>query len=171
MAEAAAATVHEPLDPRLFRDVAGRFATGIAVVTTVTPDGAKIGVTVNSFNTVSLDPPLVLFSLRNEATCYAAFTAAASYGVNILAADQVDVSRAFARFAEDGWALTPHHLGPLGCPVFDGALAVFECVPWRIYEGGDHVIMVGRVVRASAPRGGEPLMYYCGAYHNAIVKA
>ncbi len=171
MAETATAQDHGPLDPRVFRDVAGRFATGIAVVTMVTEAGAKLGVTVNSFNTVSLDPPLVLFSLRNEASCYEAFTTAGAYAVNILAADQVEVSRAFARFAGDGWAVTPHQVSARGCPVFDGALAVFECVPWQRYEGGDHVIMVGRVVRATAPRNGEPLMYYCGAYHNAIVKA
>jgi flavin reductase (DIM6/NTAB) family NADH-FMN oxidoreductase RutF len=148
---------------RRLRDALGRFATGITVVTTVTPDGKQEGLTANSFSAVSLDPPLVLWSLRRAAPSLKGFLAAGRFAVNVLAADQHHLCRHFATPARDKFRGVPHTPGLGGCPLLSGSLASFECETETTIESGDHVIIIGRVQRATY-RNGEPLIFSAGAY-------
>jgi flavin reductase (DIM6/NTAB) family NADH-FMN oxidoreductase RutF len=155
------------LAPDQLRRAMGCFATGITIVTTKGPDGKFEGVTANSFSTVSLDPPLVLWSLARTARSFAQFEAAPHFAINVLGAGQVDLSRHFSAPHADKLAGIDHHLGHGDCPVLTGVLAHFECLRESMIEGGDHVIFIGRVLRASF-REGEPLIYSAGRYHRAI---
>lgn len=152
-------------DQRAFRGALGAFATGVAVITAQGPGGEAIGLTMSSFNSVSLDPPLVLFSVDRRAHSLAAMQAAEGYAVNILAQDQEHLSNRFAKALSDKWAEVAHTLGHAEAPLIEGALAHFECVPYAEYDGGDHVIFVGRVVQFGAGEAGlEPLVFFRGQY-------
>ncbi len=155
------------LAPDLLRRAMGRFATGITVVTTQGADGKLEGVTANSFSTVSLDPPLVLWSLARTARSFSSFADTQHFAVNVLGAGQVDLSRHFAAPNVDKLYGIDHQLGYGGCPVLTGVLAHFECRRESVIDGGDHVIFIGRVLRASY-RDGEPLLYASGRYHRAV---
>jgi len=152
------------LDPRRFRDALGRFATGVCVVA-ANPEGWEpFGMTVNSFASVSLDPPLVLWSLQNDSEMFEAFERAGRFSVNVLRADQRDMS---GQYAEKGdHLLEPGHfeLGGSGVPVLPESLASFECELEARHPGGDHVILVGRVLEFAQRDNGEPLLFCCGAY-------
>ncbi|MGH7005729.1 MAG: flavin reductase family protein [Alphaproteobacteria bacterium] len=152
------------VDPRDFRNALGTFATGVTIVTTMSRDKTPIGLTANSFTSVSLDPPLVLFCLDRRSYSYAHFEQASHFVVNVLAADQKDVSNHFARPSEDKWKDMTLDLCGVGCPAFKGALAVFECETHRIHDGGDHVIVVGKVLSFDYKPDGTPLLYYRGKY-------
>ncbi|KAA0682310.1 flavin reductase family protein [Roseomonas genomospecies 6] len=152
-------------DSRAFRNALGCFATGITVVTTVAPDGEPIGVTVNSFSSVSLDPPLVQFCLGRAAMSIDAFTAAPSFAVNILAEGQTDLSTRFSRRdLQERWDGVGVERWDSGVPILTGCLANLECDREHVYEGGDHVIIVGRVRRLAGSEDGKPLLYFRGAY-------
>jgi flavin reductase (DIM6/NTAB) family NADH-FMN oxidoreductase RutF len=153
-------------DPRALRNALGRFATGVTVVTTRCASGKLEGLTANSFSAVSLDPPLVLWSLRKAAGSLQSFAQAPHFAVNVLAADQHEVSTHFARSAPDKFASVAFDEGVGGCPVIQGALATFECSVETQVEGGDHIIFIGRVHRATY-RDGEPLIFAGGAYCRA----
>jgi flavin reductase (DIM6/NTAB) family NADH-FMN oxidoreductase RutF len=157
----------ETLAPEQLRRAMGCFATGITVVTTQAADGKLEGVTANSFSTVSLDPPLVLWSLARSARSFAQFAGAPHFAVNVLGAGQVGLSRHFSVARADKLTGIEHHLGHGGCPVLTGVLAHFECVRESMIDGGDHLIFIGRVLRASF-REGEPLIYSGGRYHRAV---
>jgi flavin reductase (DIM6/NTAB) family NADH-FMN oxidoreductase RutF len=154
------------VDVRAFRDALAQFATGVAIVTTVAPDGARIGVTVSSFNSVSLDPPLVLFSVARSAYSLPAFLSTRRYAVNILRAEQAELSSRFARALEDKWGGIDWLAGSHGVPVAPDALAAFECEHYAEYDGGDHVILVGRVTRFELKADGPPLLFFRGRYHH-----
>jgi flavin reductase (DIM6/NTAB) family NADH-FMN oxidoreductase RutF len=154
------------IDPREFRNALGLFPTGVAVVSTVSPDGERIGATVSSFNSVSLDPPLILFSIARNARAFAIWTQAAHYAVSILSEAQSDTSNRFARASADKWDGIRNVEGSHGIPLIYGASAGFQCARFACHDGGDHVILVGRVVSyaitdAATPR---PLLFYCGRY-------
>jgi flavin reductase (DIM6/NTAB) family NADH-FMN oxidoreductase RutF len=172
-AAAARRTLLEPgldsgvLAPDQLRRAMGCFATGITIVTTKGPDGKFEGVTANSFSSVSLDPPLVLWSLARSARSFRQFEVAPHFAVNVLGAGQVDLSRHFSAPNTDKLAGIDHHLGHGDCPVLTGVLAHFECLRESTIDGGDHVIFIGRVLRASF-RDGEPLIYSAGRYHRAV---
>ncbi|HYE50128.1 MAG TPA: flavin reductase family protein [Azospirillaceae bacterium] len=152
-------------DPRAFRDALGRFATGIAVATTRDGEGAPVGVTVNSVTSVSLEPPLVLFCLDRAANTLPAFEAAPGFALNILEEGQQDLSIRFSLFhAPDRWDGVAREAWETGSPILEGCLASLECVRHAVYDGGDHVILVGRVVRLVAREDGRPLLYWRGAY-------
>ncbi|MFG1297337.1 flavin reductase family protein [Xanthobacter variabilis] len=151
------------LDPRELRNALGRFATGIAVVMAGDDEGL-MGVTVNSFSAVSLDPPLILFCMARKLLSLSRFEKVDAYSVNILLEDQQDVSNRFATAGEDKFAGTSWEHGPSGAPRLMPAHAVFECVPYAHYDGGDHVIFVGRVVHMHAEGEEAPLLYYRGRY-------
>ena len=151
------------LDPRELRNALGRFATGIAVVMAGDDEGL-MGVTVNSFSAVSLDPPLILFCMARKLLSLSRFEKVDAYSVNILLEDQEDVSNRFATAGEDKFAGTSWEHGPSGAPRLMPAHAVFECVPYAHYDGGDHVIFVGRVVHMHAEGEEPPLLYYRGRY-------
>ncbi len=150
-------------DSKALRGALGNFATGVTVITARTPAGEKVGVTANSFNSVSLDPPLVLWSLGRKSRSLPAYSAADHFAVNVLAADQVSLSQRFATPAEDKFAGVSHRPGAGGAPLLDGCAARFQCRVVHSYEGGDHVIFVGEVVGFDAS-GREGLLYYKGGY-------
>jgi flavin reductase (DIM6/NTAB) family NADH-FMN oxidoreductase RutF len=153
-------------DPRDFRRAMGQYATGVTVVTSRDRDGRKIGMTANSFTSVSLDPPLVLWCPGKNMPSLADFTAASHFAINILASDQHHLSRQFATPAEDKFAGVPVTDGVAGVPLIEGAVAWFQCRTVTRYDAGDHVIFLGEVERYDAP-GGQPLVFHSGYYHVA----
>lgn len=150
-------------DTRAFRRALGNFATGVTVVTAATEDGRKVGVTANSFNSVSLDPPLILWSIDKRSSSHEVFEAASHFAVNVLAADQIDLSNNFARPKDDRFAEIEFEAGEGGAPVFVDCSARFHCEKFQQVDGGDHWIMIGKVV-AFDDFGRSPLLYHQGAY-------
>ena len=150
--------------PDLFRTVCGRFATGVAVAACLDASGIPHGLTVNSFTSVSLEPPLVLVCLDHKVQSLAAFQSAPGFSINILRADQQDLSRRFSSVVEDrfenlDWTRGEH----TGSPLFSAALATLECRREQVIPAGDHSIFLGRVVHARCTDG-EPLLYFAGRY-------
>jgi flavin reductase (DIM6/NTAB) family NADH-FMN oxidoreductase RutF len=135
------------LDPREFRRALGSFATGVTVITTSRPGGEPVGLTANSFSSVSLDPPLVLWSLSLRSPSLQAFEQATHFAVNVLAEDQVNVSRRFATPAPDKFDGVTWHRGLAGLPLLDGTVARLECANAARHVSGDHVIFIGQVER------------------------
>jgi flavin reductase (DIM6/NTAB) family NADH-FMN oxidoreductase RutF len=152
------------LDGREFRDALGWFATGVTVITTRSPEGDLVGFTANSFSSVSLDPPLVLFSLNRQAGCLSIFEGCAHFAVNILAEHQAALSSRFATASHDKWQGVAIETWEGGCPILADALANFECAVHAVHDGGDHRIFVGRVLRMRASGTGKPLLFSRGAY-------
>ena len=150
-------------DPRAFRRALGNFATGVTVVTAADSTGRQVGVTANSFNSVSLDPPLVLWSLDKRSNSHEVFEQASHFAVNVLAADQIDLSNNFARPKDDRFAEIAYEPGEGGAPVFADCSARFHCEKFQQVDGGDHWIMIGKVV-AFDDFGRAPLLYHQGAY-------
>ena len=148
-----------------FRAALGTFATGVTIVTARTADGQTIGLTANSFNSVSLDPPLVLWSLSQAAASLAAFSTGSHYAINVLAADQRTLAERFALKGADRWQGVAYTQGISGAPLLSGAAATFECFNRSRYEEGDHVIFVGEVERCSARAGASPLLFHGGRFY------
>jgi flavin reductase (DIM6/NTAB) family NADH-FMN oxidoreductase RutF len=152
-----------PFDPKAFRQALGCFPTGVAVVTAC-GGGADVGITVNSFTSVSLDPPLVMWCIDRRSDRFEAFTKAGRYTISILGTKHQDVSSRLARQGEhslEHFALMKTQSGP---PALADALAVFECESHAVYDGGDHAILIGRVVRFFRQDAGDPLVYFRGKY-------
>ena len=152
----------------LFRAACARFATGITVVTTTDSHGRPHGLTVNSFTSVSLDPPLILVCLGLRVSLLEHFRSAETFAVNILAADQQEISRRFASPLEDRFQGVAWKPGHNGTPVLDGTLATMECNVAQLLDAGDHVILVGEV-RHAEYRDGEPLLYFNSRYSHLNV--
>jgi flavin reductase (DIM6/NTAB) family NADH-FMN oxidoreductase RutF len=148
-----------------FRDALGMFATGVTIVTARTAEGLVIGLTANSFNSVSLDPPLVLWSLAQAAGSLPVFRAGSHYAINILAKDQRALAERFAIKGADRWNGVHFADGLGGAPLLEGAAATFECFNRSRYEEGDHVIFVGEVERCSWRSGASPLLFHGGRYY------
>jgi flavin reductase (DIM6/NTAB) family NADH-FMN oxidoreductase RutF/pimeloyl-ACP methyl ester carboxylesterase len=151
-------------DARTLRDAMGCFATGITIITSRAPDGTPIGLTANSFTSVSLDPPLLLVSIANNAGSAAALQEASCFVVNVLQTGQQLASNRFAGKGEDRFAATAWREGETGMPVLDGSLGSFECMRHAIHDGGDHFLLVGKVVRAQFEPRRDPLLYFRGKY-------
>jgi flavin reductase (DIM6/NTAB) family NADH-FMN oxidoreductase RutF len=156
------------IDPLAFRQALGQFAAGVAIIT-AKADTQLVGLTVNSFNSVSLDPPLILFSITRASRSLNGLLHAPAFAVNILSRDQESLSNHFARSHADKWLEVAHTVGHYGAPLLSGVLAHFECTPYANYDGGDHVIMVGRVVRFALNDAGEPLVYFRSRYRSLAV--
>ena len=148
-----------------FRAALGMFATGVTIVTARTSTGQLVGLTANSFNSVSLTPPLVLWSLSRAAGSMAAFQAGSHYAINILGADQQDLARQFASQGIDRFAGVGFDTGSTGAPLLHGAIATFECYNRSRYDEGDHVIFVGEVERCAHRAGASPLLYHGGKFY------
>jgi len=148
-----------------FRTALGMFATGVTIVTARTTHGSVIGLTANSFNSVSLDPPLVLWSLAQAAASLPAFRSGSHYAINVLAADQKLLAERFALKGADRWAGVSFTEGMSGAPLLTGAAATFECFNRSRYEEGDHVIFVGEVERCSWRSGASPLLFHGGHFY------
>ena len=150
-------------DQTELRSALGSFATGVTIITTRGADGRDYGLTANSFNSVSLDPPLVLWSLNRNSASLAAFMASESFAVHVLAADQQPLSNRFARKGEDKFAGLSLARGLDGAPLLEGCAARFECRSRHRYEGGDHWIFVGEVA-AFRHCHKPPLVFHGGRY-------
>nr|WP_283139087.1 flavin reductase family protein [Rhizohabitans arisaemae] len=148
---------------KALREALGQYATGVAVVTTVTPAGDRAGVTVNSFASVSLDPPLVLWCLSGRSPSAITFLGAGQFVINVLAADQEHLSRRFATPMPDKFAGVETRPTETGLPALTGTLAHFACQTVTVYDGGDHLIFVGRIEEYQRS-GGEPLVFHSGGY-------
>ncbi len=151
------------MDTRQLRNALGRFTTGVTVVTCCDAAGGFVGLTANSFSSLSLEPPLVLWSLRSASPSMVAFEAASRFAINVLADSQVELSRRFAsksedRFAEGSWSLGEH-----GAPVLVGCAAVFECATETQQVAGDHRLFIGRVL-ACSESALAPLVFQAGHY-------
>ena len=157
------------IDPRLLREALGSFATGITVVTTVDQQGNDIGLTANSFNSVSLSPPMVLWSLAKTSHSAPAFSAATFFAVHVLAAEQEQLSNVFAKGGVDKFAGRTVERGQGGIPLLDGCAARFQCRTAFRYEGGDHDIFVGEVVDFQH-FDRRPLIYHKGQYSLVMKK-
>ncbi len=165
-----AAAAEETFDTARYRQALGTFATGITVVTTCTPDGTLAGVTCNSFNSLSLSPPLVLWSLRKDSRSLSAFQEAGHFAVNVLAHDQEAVSRTFASRVEDRFAQVDHRPGVAGLPLIEGAVSRFQCRLRQEVDGGDHVLFIGEVLDFThEPR--PALVFHEGAYKTTATTA
>ncbi|HYF59293.1 MAG TPA: flavin reductase family protein [Burkholderiaceae bacterium] len=163
----AASDRHPAPDARHLRDCLGQFATGVTIVTTLDAASRPTGLTVNSFNALSLDPPLVLWSLSLRSASLSAFEACPNFAINVLAADQVALARRFARSGHDRFEGVATREGIGGVPLIDGAIAAFECELASHQRAGDHVLFIGRVRRCARESGGEPLLFWNGAFAHA----
>ena len=152
-----------------FRASLAMFATGVTIVTARTASGELIGLTANSFNSVSLSPPLVLWSLSQAASSMAAFSTGSHYAINILSADQKALAERFASKRADRWDGVPFDEGVAGAPLLAGAAASFECFNRSRYQEGDHVIFVGEVERCTHREGAAPLLYHGGKFYTEHV--
>ena len=150
---------------REFRDALGMFATGVTIVTARTARGELVGLTASSFNSVSLDPPLVLWSLAKGAGTMSAIANGLHYAINVLAADQQALAERFAAPDVDRWAGVAFSEGANGAPVLAGAVASFECFNRSQYDEGDHVIFVGEVERCGHRADASPLLYHGGKFY------
>ena len=149
-------------DPRAFRAALGCFATGVTVIT-AQADGQRVGVTANSFNSLSLTPPLILWSLLKTSSSFPVFEAASHFAVNILAHDQIDLSNHFARRSDDKFAGIDVTEGQGGCLLLPQSCAAIECARENILDGGDHWILIGRV-SGFETSDTAPLLYHRGQY-------
>lgn len=156
-------------EPRELRSAFGLFPTGVVVVTAFGEDRVRLGMTVSSFNTVSLDPPLILFSILNTAKALPQWLAASAFCVNVLGEEQSALSTRFARAETDKWKDVPWRPGEAAdVPMLEDCVAQFECRLWQHYAGGDHTIMVGQVLafRYRRTEHLRPLVFCGGRYRN-----
>ena len=141
------------------------FATGVTIVTARGPDGTLTGLTASSFNSVSLTPPLVLWSLAHKSASRLVLATGSHYAINVLAASQKPLAERFATRGVDRWAGVDYALGISGAPLIEGCVATFECFNRSRHEEGDHVIFVGEVERCTSQAGVPPLLYHGGRFY------
>ena len=151
----------KPFDRSAFRRALSCFPTGVGVATIMSADGQPHGMTISSFNSVSMNPPLILWSIGLEAACIDDFRQADTFAINILAADQKPISQQFAQAKQDRFSGLNWHLSPTGLPLLDGAAATLSCKVWNRYPGGDHEIIVGEVYELTCSDK-TPLLYGLG---------
>jgi flavin reductase (DIM6/NTAB) family NADH-FMN oxidoreductase RutF len=152
------------IDPSQFRQLLGRFATGVTILTTATPQGQPLGMTVTSLSSVSLHPPLISVCVDREAEMHPVILQAPEFVVNVLASPQEALARRFSDKHEDRFDGVGYHLSPEGLILLDGALAHLVCERHATYPAGDHTIVLGRVVGGGGADDGRPLLYYRGGY-------
>lgn len=151
-------------DTRKFRNALGCFATGVAVITTQAEGHAPIGITVNSFSSVSLDPPLILWCLDRKSDTLPIFDKVNAFTVNILREGHRDISARLARQGDHSLGGLATRVGSNGCPALEEALAHFECEVYARHDAGDHIILLGRVTHYEYAEDGRPLLYHRGGY-------
>ena len=162
--ETTSLALNEDLSPRSLRDLFGHWATGVAVVTTVNGDGRRVGLTVNTFAALSLDPALILWCLDKGSDNLEAFDEAKYFAVTVLSTDQKKLGMKFAA-QEERFQDTEAFKGENGMPVLEGGIAFMECTRQSVVDAGDHVIIIGRVTRFGT-NGGDPLLFYKGQFEN-----
>jgi 3-hydroxy-9,10-secoandrosta-1,3,5(10)-triene-9,17-dione monooxygenase reductase component len=155
-------------DTERLRHVLGHFPTGVAVITAMTPSG-PVGMAVNSFTSLSLDPPLILFCPASTSTTWPSLRAATALAVNVLASDQTEVSRSFARRAADRFASAPWREGVNGAPLLTEALCWMECTIESEHAAGDHTVVISRIDRmATRGEAAHPLVFFRGEYFSGV---
>lgn len=157
------------VDPSTLRRAMGNFATGVTVVTTVAPDGTPAGLTANSFTSVSLDPPLVLFCLDNRSSNLETFRRGSPFAINVLHIGQQPMSDRFMSKSGDRWKSTAWETWDTGAPILQDAMACFECDPYDCLAAGDHHIVIGKVRRVWFDPGRDPLLYLQGRYRRVHI--
>lgn len=152
-------------DSRAFRHALGHFPTGVAIVTTRTPEGRPVGLTINSFSSLSLEPPLIMWSLVNHSPSLSIFEQCNYFAINVISQQQVEAALGFANSqVEDKFALVSHVDGEEGVPLLDHCVATFVCENYQRHEGGDHTLFIGRVVRHSTITEHEPAVFHRGKF-------
>lgn len=151
-------------DSRSFRDALGLFVTGVTVITARSPSGKAVGVTANSFNSVSIDPPLILWSLAETSSSLPAFNTSEFFAVHILREDQSELAKRFATSGIDKFEGIATIEGDGNVPLIDDCAARIECRTWDRHPGGDHIIFVGEVLRITADHDASPLLYHGGKF-------
>lgn len=161
------------IEPRAYRDTLGRVPTGVTVITAAASPDRLYGVTIGSFSSLSLKPPLVLFSLDKTALCHPAFIACERFAVNVLAEDQSELSGIFASKSPDRpWHSVRFRRGEhSGAPLLEGCVAWLECEREAVHPGGDHDIIIGRVLGLDQSAAGQPLIHFGGAYRRLDLAA
>ncbi|MEX0583838.1 MAG: flavin reductase family protein [Sneathiella sp.] len=152
-------------DTREFRNALGCFATGVTVVTSRSATDEPLGVTVNSFSSVSLDPPLVLFSLAHDGGHCQEFLSSGKFVVNILTPEQRHLSDRFSMAHDDRFDGIDYHVSENGSPVFENSLAIFECETYAVHEAGDHAVFICRVTNVLMGEDEQALLFHKGQYH------
>jgi 3-hydroxy-9,10-secoandrosta-1,3,5(10)-triene-9,17-dione monooxygenase reductase component len=150
-------------DDLRFRTVLGHFVTGVTIITAM-DDGEPVGVAANSFTSVSLEPPLILFCVAHSSTTWPRIQRTGKFAVNVLGEHQEELSRLFATKGVDRFSQTPWHSGVSGSPVLDEAIAYLDCLIDAEHPAGDHTIVVGRVLDLGVSEGARPLLFYRGTY-------
>jgi flavin reductase (DIM6/NTAB) family NADH-FMN oxidoreductase RutF len=156
-------TVETAFDTRAFRQALGQFPTGVCIVTAKVEE-KRLGMTVSSFNSLSLDPPLILFSIDRRAASLPLWERAEAYAVNVLAENQKDLSNRFARSLANKWEATDYKNGFMDVPLLSGAAAIFECAAFAKHDGGDHTLFIAEVRRYRAYGDRQPLVFSKGRY-------
>jgi flavin reductase (DIM6/NTAB) family NADH-FMN oxidoreductase RutF len=156
-------SVSAPITSGELRSFAGHFATGVAVVTTRSPEGELCGVTINAVTSLSLDPPLFLICLDHKSNTLAALLGSGHFGLHFLSREQAEISKIFASKRPNKFDEIDYTIGEGGSPLIDGVLAAAECRLSEICAGGDHTIIIGQVEKVHV-HGGEPLLFHRGAY-------
>ena len=154
-----------PIDKNELRRVMGHFATGVAIITTVAKDGELVGLTANALTSVSLVPPLLLICVDKNAECYPHFADSKLFTVNVLSAEQEDLSRRFATKSDRKFEGVAYRTGANGAPILTNVIAFMECKIVAAYEGGDHTVYLGEIEEASTMEG-QPLLFYRGGYRS-----
>lgn len=157
-------------DPRTFRNALGCFPTGVTIVTSLKDDRSPIGVTISSFTSLSLSPPLILFCLDDRNSEMETFLRARHFVVNVLGEDQRDLSTRFASRQQERWDGVSWEAWASGVPVLAGCQANFECSVAAVHDGGDHRIFVGHVERMTCAEAGKPLLYWRGDYAKVVAR-
>lgn len=157
-------TTESTFDPRDFRRALGKFPTGVTIISTRDDEGKPVAMTASSFNSVSVDPPLILWSIDKGSLSTPVFTAAKHFAVNVLSKSQIDMSNRFAGRGQDKFSGVEFSDDAKGSPLFSDCAAQFECETWEVYEGGDHYIVVGKVVDYRHFEEQSPLVFAGGSY-------
>ena len=153
-------------DTREFRTALSGFSTGVTIVTSISDDGEKVGMTASSFNSVSTEPPLILWSVTKSALSASVFRDAKYFSVHVLASDQIDLSNKFAQRGADKFAFVDHSQDSNGVPIISGSVSRFDCSSWAVHEGGDHWVIIGEV-EGIARENKESLVFSEGSYATA----
>ncbi len=147
-----------------FKQAMGSFVTGVVIVTTAKSAKKLHGITINSFASLSLEPPMVLFNIDKNSHSYETFTKAKYFTANILEEKQSSLSKNFSHPSTIDWKNVEYHIGETRCPVLKGAISYVECKLEKLYDGGDHTIIVGHVINTQTNSDAKPLIYFRGEY-------
>ena len=145
---------------QVFKDIMGNYPTGVTVVTTNTGSGVPVGLTVNSFASVSLDPLMLLWSIDHRVSSLKEFTEGGKFAVHVLAGDQLDLCKVFASSHEDRFSTCDWNQSENGLPIIEGSFGVFECKTFKVIEAGDHTVLIGEVIDLKVDSSKDPMLYH-----------